>query len=63
MKKKLDGIYDELVKVRHEIAVTLGYKNFVELGYYRMARTDYNAEMVANFRKQVEEYIVPLVIS
>ncbi|RFU69929.1 M3 family oligoendopeptidase [Bacillus sp. V59.32b] len=59
-ERKLDEIYDKLVKVRHEIARKLGYKNFVELGYYRMARTDYNAEMVANFRKQVEEYIVPL---
>ncbi|CAH0345873.1 M3 family oligoendopeptidase [Bacillus sp. CECT 9360] len=59
-EQKLDEIYDQLVKVRHEIAKMLGYKNFVELGYYRMARTDYNAEMVANFRKQVEEYIVPL---
>jgi M3 family oligoendopeptidase len=38
----------------------LGYKNFVELGYARLTRTDYNAEMVANFRKQVEEYIVPV---
>ncbi|OIK14540.1 M3 family oligoendopeptidase [Bacillus sp. MUM 13] len=60
-EEKLDGIFDRLVKVRHEIARKLGYKNFVELGYYRMARTDYNAEMVADFRKQVEEYIVPLV--
>jgi M3 family oligoendopeptidase len=57
---ELDRIYDELVKVRTEIAKTLGYKNFVELGYYRMMRTDYNAEMVANFRIQVKDYIVPL---
>lgn len=59
--EKFDDIYDQLVKVRHEIATTLGYKNFVELGYIRMMRIDYNAEMVANYRKQVQEYIVPLV--
>ncbi|WP_409305217.1 M3 family oligoendopeptidase [Peribacillus sp. SCS-155] len=59
-EQKLDEIYDSLVKVRHEIAQKLGYKNFVELGYHRMHRTDYNADMVANFRKQVEDYIVPL---
>ncbi|MCU9612293.1 M3 family oligoendopeptidase [Caldibacillus lycopersici] len=57
---ELDRIYDELVKVRTEIANQLGYKNFVELAYYRMMRTDYNAEMVANFRNQVKEYIVPI---
>ncbi|WP_110929225.1 M3 family oligoendopeptidase [Bacillus massiliglaciei] len=58
---EVDRIFDELVKVRHEIAQTLGYRNFIELGYCRMARTDYDAEMVSNFRKQVEEYIVPLM--
>lgn len=59
-KEELDRIYDELVKVRTEIAQALGYQNFVELGYYRMMRTDYNAEMVANFRKQVKDFIVPI---
>ena len=58
---ELDRIFDELVKVRDGIATALGYENFVELGYYRMARTDYNAEMVAAFRKQVKEEVVPLV--
>jgi M3 family oligoendopeptidase len=57
---EFDRIYDDLVKVRTEIAKSLGFNNFVELGYYRMMRTDYNAEMVANFRKQVKDYIVPL---
>ncbi|WP_433957663.1 M3 family oligoendopeptidase [Cytobacillus horneckiae] len=57
---QLDRIYDELVKVRTEIAQKLGYNNFVELAYYRMDRTDYNADMVKKFRKQVEEYIVPM---
>lgn len=55
-----DRIYDELVKVRDRIAKKLGYSNFVELGYDRMMRTDYNADMVANFRKQVLEHIVPV---
>jgi M3 family oligoendopeptidase len=59
-EEKFDQIYDELVKVRTEIAHKLGYKNFVELGYYRMSRTDYNAEMVENFRNQVKEFIVPI---
>lgn len=57
---EFDRIYDELVKVRAGIAAKLGYKSFVELGYDRMGRTDYNAEMVAGFRKQVHEHIVPV---
>ena len=57
---KFDEIYDKLVKVRTKIAKKLGYKNFIELGYARMLRSDYNPEMTANFRKQVEEDIVPV---
>ncbi|MFB5268510.1 M3 family oligoendopeptidase [Paenibacillus enshidis] len=56
---QFDRIYDELVKVRTRMARKLGYANFVELGYARMNRTDYNAAMVANFRDQVAEHIVP----
>lgn len=57
---KFDDIYDQLVKIRTRIAKKLGYDNFVQLGYDRLQRSDYDAKMVANFRKQVEEYIVPV---
>ncbi len=56
----LDRIFDRLVKVRTNIAHKLGYKNFVELAYHRLQRTDYNSQDVAVFRKQVLEHIVPL---
>ena len=60
---EIDRIYDELVKVRTRIAKKLGFNNFVELGYTRMMRSDYNPEMVKNFRKQVLDYIVPVASS
>ncbi|GGB11076.1 M3 family oligoendopeptidase [Macrococcus hajekii] len=56
----IDAIYDQLVKVRHQIALTLGFDNFIELGYMRMQRIDYNQEMVASFRRQIEEFVVPV---
>lgn len=59
-EEEIDRIYDKLVKVRDTISKKLGYKNFVELGYVRMNRFDYNEEMVKKFRKQVEEFIVPV---
>ncbi len=57
----LDRIYDELVKLRDGMAKKMGYKNFVELGYYRMGRMDYTAEMVAKFRENVARDLVPAV--
>lgn len=59
-REQFDTIYDELVKLRHEIATTLGFKNFVELGYIRMDRVDYDAAMVKKFRDQVRDEIVPV---
>lgn len=58
--KQLDEIFDKLVKLRHNMALKLGFRNFVELGYARMQRVDYNAEMVSEFRQNVREVIVPL---
>ena len=57
----LDDIYDKLVKLRHRIATTLGYDNFIELGYMRMGRSDYGPNDVANFRKQIVDHVVPVV--
>ncbi|MFK7798826.1 MAG: M3 family oligoendopeptidase [Aureispira sp.] len=57
---QIEEIYHELVQIRHKMATTLGYKNYIELGYARMLRSDYNADMVANFRKQIHEHIVPI---
>lgn len=58
---ELDDIYDRLVKVRTRIAKDLGYKNFVEVGYARMGRIDYDEEMVKAFRENVHKDIVPVV--
>lgn len=60
-KAELDDIYDRLVKVRDRIAKKMGYKNFTELGYYRMGRTGYSREMVETFRKNVAEDLVPAI--
>jgi M3 family oligoendopeptidase len=59
--KKLDDLYDRMVKLRTKTAKELGFKNYIELGYYRLGRTDYGSKEVANFRKQIVDYIVPLV--
>lgn len=60
-REQLDDIYDRLVRIRTRIAQKMGYKSFVELGYYRMGRLCYDQKDVENFRKNVVEDIVPVV--
>ncbi|MDI6453297.1 M3 family oligoendopeptidase [Peloplasma aerotolerans] len=60
-ESQFDRIYDDMVKVRHEMAEKLGYENFIQLGYDRFGRTDYTAEDVKNYRDQIYSDIVPLV--
>jgi M3 family oligoendopeptidase len=57
---QLDSIFDKLVKLRHRMAKTLGYKNFIELGYYRRGRTEWTEKEAAVFRAQIKKHIVPL---
>ena len=59
-EEELGGLYDKLVKIRTTIAHKLGFKDFIELGYLRMGRTDYNAEMVKGYRDQITEAVTPL---
>ncbi len=60
-KDEFESIYDELVKVRDTMAKKLGYKNYVELGYLRMSRFDYDSKLVASYREQIHHVVTPLV--
>ena len=57
---KIAKIYDDLVHLRTEIAHKLGYETFTPLGYLRMGRTDYDADMVETYRNQIVRDVVPL---
>ena len=57
----LDGIYDQLVTLRHGMARKLGFQTYTTLGYRRMRRVDYGPDDVARYRQQVVTHIVPLV--
>lgn len=59
--ERLDSIYDRLVKLRTSMARDLGYKDFIELGYKRMRRTDYDAADVARYRVEILDTVVPLL--
>ncbi|MBK6888668.1 MAG: M3 family oligoendopeptidase [Sphingobacteriales bacterium] len=57
---RIEEIYDQQVKLRHKMAQKLGFNNYVEMGYLAMCRSEYNANMVAQYRQQVLEVVVPI---
>ena len=59
-EQEIGDIYDKLVHLRDTMAKKLGFKNFVDLGYIRLGRTDYNAKMVKGYRDQIKVDVVPL---
>ena len=59
-EEKIAKIYDDLVHIRVEIAKKLGFKSYTELGYLRLGRVDYNADMVKVYREQIARDVVPV---
>ena len=59
-REALDGFYDKLVKLRAGMAKKVGLDSFVELGYRRMHRVDYDRHDVERFRNEVRRVVVPL---
>lgn len=59
-RKDLETIYDQSIELRQKMGRTLGYENFIPLGYQKMRRTDYGPEEVARIREQIHQVLVPL---
>lgn len=57
---EIDTLFDQLVNVRHTIAQKLGYDTFIDVGYLRMTRLDYDQEMVQAYRSKILKDIVPI---
>jgi oligoendopeptidase F len=60
--KELDELFDELVKLRHKIALNAGFENYRDYKFRALGRFDYTLEDVHDFHNSVREYIVPLAV-
>jgi M3 family oligoendopeptidase len=59
---EFDRIFDDLVHVRSDIAYKLGFESFIDLGYARMQRIDYDRAAVERYRDSVVRDVVPLAL-
>lgn len=60
-REEFDTLYEKLVKIRNRQARTLGYDNFIQMGYDRLGRNCYGPREVAAFRNEIKTHIVPIV--
>ncbi len=58
---KIEDIFDELVKVRGEIAKNAGFANYRDYAFRRLGRFDYTPEACMQFHAAVETEIMPAV--
>ncbi len=58
---KLNDLYSELVKLRHEVAINAGFSNYRDYKFQSLNRFDYNKEDCFAFHQAIRTHIVPLV--
>lgn len=57
---ELQSLFDDLKKMRSEIAQNTGYKNFRDYKFEAMCRFDYSIEDCLQFHSSVQKHIVPI---
>lgn len=60
-KDELDRLFSKLVKLRHQVAVNAGFKNFRDYMFRALGRFDYTAEDCFRFHDAIEHEVVPLL--
>lgn len=59
--QKLDQLFSDLLKMRHQTAINAGFENFRDYMFEAMGRFDYTKEDCFNFHSTIASEIVPLV--
>lgn len=57
----METLFDDLVKLRHQVAINAGFKNYRDYKFEALGRFDYTAQDCFNFHNSIKEHIVPLV--
>ena len=60
-KDKLDGLFNQLIQLRHRIAQNAGFPNFRDYMFTAMGRFDYTPQDCFDFHESTRSEIVPLL--
>lgn len=59
-EKVLNELYTELVKLRHQVALNAGFKNYRDYKFDELGRFDYTVDDCYNFHTSIAKAILPL---
>ncbi|MGA3007582.1 MAG: M3 family oligoendopeptidase [Opitutaceae bacterium] len=59
--EKFDGIFDQMLELRTQIARNAGFGNYRDYAFRRLGRFDYTPKECEAFHGAVEEHLVPIV--
>ena len=62
-KQKLNNLFDELLKLRHQMALNAGYKNFRDYMFDALGRFDYGVKESEQFHQAVLDEVTPMLNS
>ena len=60
-KKQLDDLFNELIKLRHQVAENAGFENYRDYMFKAMGRFDYTPQDCFDFHASIETEVVPLL--
>lgn len=59
-KADLDNLFDQLIALRHQVALNCGFDNFRDYMHKALGRFDYTVEDCFKFHDAIEKVVVPL---
>lgn len=60
-EEALYQVFRKLIEIRLELADSLGYNSYIDLGYILEGRHDYGTREIAEFRGNIQKYVTPAV--
>jgi oligoendopeptidase F len=60
-KDELDALFSKLVRLRHQVALNAGFRNFRDFMFKAMGRFDYTPQDCFNFHDAIEHEVVPFL--
>ena len=60
-KDELNILFDELIAMRHQVAVNAGFENYRDYMFQAMGRFDYTPKDCYHFHEAIEKVVVPIL--